>query len=64
MGVATLNSPGGQNHAGSTGGLNPSAPPFGGGSTACCCIGSKNNVLLQTAQATEYDPSNHDDNEL
>ena len=58
MGVANLNLPGGQNCAGSTGGLNPSAPPFGDGSTACCCIGSKNNVLLQTAQATAYDPSN------
>ena len=30
MVVATLNSPGGQNCASSTGGLNPSAPPFGG----------------------------------
>ena len=58
VGVATSNSPGGQNRAGSTGGLNPSAPPFGSGSTACCCVGSKNNVLLQTAQATAYDPSN------
>ena len=49
MGVATSNSPSGQNRAGSTGGLNPSAPPFGSGSTACCCVGSKYNVLLQTA---------------
>ena len=41
--------------------LNPSATPFTGtptSSTACCCTGKTIAVLMQTAQATVFDPAN------